>query len=249
MADASVTEESARIVPPLVVSELTKRHGKSPALDGVSFRIEAGQAVGLVGRNGAGKSTLFKILAGISHFDSGDVRIFDLPVAERKTRSQVGYLPEDVALYPEMTGSEYLVFRGELRGLTRNHAREDAEKKAEQAGATVAWRRELHRLSKGEQKRLAIAATLLGDPPLLLLDEPTAGLDPAQVDEVRRLVSEVAKKRTVVISTHLIADVEATCTRLLVLHKGRLKFDGALDSLPEAPSAEGGVVQLLKEEP
>lgn len=219
----------------LVASNLTRTFGSLTAVQRVSFVIPKGQSVGLLGPNGAGKTTTFRMLAGTLGPSAGTVRVlgFDLLHDGLTARQQIGYMPENAPLHGELTVRQYLSFRGRLSGrLTGNSELDRAITKAVRLThleGTLA--RTIARLSKGYRQRVALAAALLGDPPVLLLDEPTAGLDPNQVLETRALIREIAESRTVVLSTHVLSEVEATCSRVLLLRKGQLIRDSSLEEL------------------
>ncbi len=195
------------------------------ALDGVSFALARGERVGLLGVNGAGKTTAFRIIAGLLRPTAGLARVCGEDVGRRPERAQrrLGYLPEHAPLYPELTPVEHLGFLADFHGISAKAARL-AELKEACVLAEV-WRRPLRKLSKGYRQRVALAAALVHRPELLILDEPTSGLDPRQVDEFRRLVRALSLDCAVLLSTHVLAEAEATCGRCLILHEGRLVAD------------------------
>ena len=219
---------------------LTRTFGTVVAVSNLSFCVRPGEAVGLLGPNGAGKTTTFRLLTGSLSASSGDVRIMGRPLSDDpiEARRHIGYMPENAPLYPEMTASEYLMFRGELAGIGRKQRRSASLEAAERAHATSALGTTIGHLSKGFRQRVALAAALIGRPDVLLLDEPTAGLDPNQVEQVRALVREVAKEHAVLVSTHVLSEVEATCQRAIVLSKGKLVLEGNLDELRRPPEGE-----------
>ncbi|MFT3769812.1 MAG: ABC transporter ATP-binding protein [Minicystis sp.] len=221
---------------------LSKSYGSVKAVDDVSFRVDRGEVVGFLGPNGAGKSTTLRILAGFLGPTSGSVRIAGLDLADDPVtaRAQVGYMPETSPLYPEMRVSEYLGFRAELK-LVARRARRDAVRRA-----LVEARIEdvedvmIGHLSKGYRQRVGLADALVAQPPILILDEPTAGLDPNQIREVRDLVRTLGKDRAVLVSTHILSEVEATCSRALVIARGKLVAEGSIDEI-RALRRGGGV--------
>lgn len=215
------------------VEQLTKNYGPVAAVRGVSFQVGRGEVVGFVGPNGAGKSTTLRILTGYIGATSGSVRIagYDILSEPLRARSQLGYMPETAPLYPEMRVIEYLRFRARLKGVSSKHERSAVGRALEQAGVHHVQNTLVGNLSKGYRQRVALADALVSDPPLLILDEPTAGLDPNQIREVRALIKELSSTRTILLSTHILSEVEATCDRALVIHRGKLVLEGPLATL------------------
>ncbi len=216
--------------------------GAHKAVDDLSFRVEKGEIVGFLGPNGAGKSTTLRILAGFLGASSGRVRIAGHDIAEEPqlARAQIGYMPELSPLYPEMRSGEYLLFRAELKLIPRSKRRAAVARALAQARIEDVERVMIGHLSKGYRQRVGLADALLGSPPLLILDEPTAGLDPNQIREVRELIRGLGGEHTVFLSTHILPEVEATCERALVIAGGRLVAEGSIDALrarSRAPSA------------
>jgi ABC-2 type transport system ATP-binding protein len=215
------------------VTHLSKAYGSFAAVSDVSFRVDSGEIVGFLGPNGAGKSTTLRILAGFLGATSGTVRIGGHDIGEEPilARSQLGYMPETSPLYPEMRVGEYLAFRAELKRIPRGKRRDAVAKSLAEAHVEDVASIVIGHLSKGYRQRVGLADALLGDPPLLILDEPTAGLDPNQIREVRSLVRRLGEKHTVLLSTHILSEVEATCTRALVIARGRLVAQGSIDEI------------------
>ena len=216
--------------------------GAHKAVDDLSFRVDKGEIVGFLGPNGAGKSTTLRVLAGFLGASSGRVKIAGYDIAEepQMARAQVGYMPELSPLYPEMRSGEYLLFRAELKLIPRAKRREAVARALAQARIEDVERVMIGHLSKGYRQRVGLADALLGSPPLLILDEPTAGLDPNQIREVRALIRGLAGEHTVFLSTHILSEVEATCERALVIAGGRLVAEGTIGELrarSRAPSA------------
>jgi len=215
------------------VESVTKRYGALTAVDGVSFEVQRGEVVGFLGPNGAGKTTTMRMLAGTLQPDSGAVRLDGRPISEDLTaaRQRIGYMPESNALYTEMLVSEYLDFAAELRGLRGADRRSALRDAIEQTGIGDVYYRPISQLSKGYRQRVGLAAAILHRPEVLILDEPTEGLDPNQRIEIRRLIRELGKDRTVILSTHVLGEVEATCSRLLIISRGRVAADGGVAEL------------------
>ena len=217
------------------VSHLTKTYGRHLAVDDVSFTVEDGQICGLLGPNGAGKSTIMNILSGYLSATGGLVTVAGHPLPEEADAAKacVGYLPEQPPLYPEMTVEEYLLFAAELKGVKRADRKEQVRKAAHRTGLDNVMPRLIRSLSKGYRQRVGIAQALLGSPKLIILDEPTVGLDPAQVVEIRKLIRELGKAHTVILSSHILSEVQAVCSRVLILSKGALVAEGTPEQLSE----------------
>ena len=215
------------------VSHLTKRYGSRLAVDDVSFTVEDGVIYGLLGPNGAGKSTIMNILTGYLAATEGQVTVAGHPLPEEADAAKacVGYLPEQPPLYPEMTVEEYLLFAAELKGVKRADRKEQVRKAAHRTGLDNVMPRLIRSLSKGYRQRVGIAQALLGSPKLIILDEPTVGLDPAQVVEIRKLIRELGKAHTVILSSHILSEVQAVCRQVLILSKGKLAASGTLEEL------------------
>ena len=215
------------------VSHLTKKYGGHRAVDDVSFTAEDGQIYGLLGPNGAGKSTIMNILTGYLSATSGQVTVAGHPLPEEadEAKACVGYLPEQPPLYPEMTVGEYLNFVAELKKVPRAQRKEQVLRAARRTGLEKVLPRLIRSLSKGYKQRVGIAQALLGSPKIIILDEPTVGLDPAQVIEMRKLIRELGKAHTVILSSHILSEVQAVCQQVLILSKGKLAASGTLQEL------------------
>lgn len=215
------------------VQGLTKDYGTVVAVRDVSFSVGKGEVVGFLGPNGAGKSTTLRILAGFLGATSGKVRVngHDIAEASLEARASLGYMPEAAPLYHELRVREYLEFRARLKRVPRAKRASSIERALERANLREVSETAIGHLSKGFRQRVGLADALVADPPLLILDEPTAGLDPNQVREVRALIKELAADHTVLLSTHILSEVEATCQRALVIDKGRLVAQGTLEEL------------------
>ena len=215
------------------VSHLTKKYGHRLAVEDVSFAVADGGICGLLGPNGAGKSTIMNILTGYLSATSGQVTVAGHPLPEEADAAKkcVGYLPEQPPLYPEMTVQEYLDFAAELKGVKKAERKEQVRSAARRTGLEKVLRRLIRSLSKGYRQRVGIAQALLGSPKLIILDEPTVGLDPAQVIEIRKLIRELGQAHTVILSSHILSEVQAVCQQVLILSKGRLAASGSLQEL------------------
>jgi ABC-2 type transport system ATP-binding protein len=206
------------------VQRLTKRYRDIVAVDDLSFEVPKGEVVGLLGPNGAGKSTAMRILTGFLPATSGTARVAGFDVFEEplEVKRRIGYLPEQPPVYPDLTPREYLRFCAGLKRLPRKAVRGEVDRVAQLARIEDVLDRVTGGLSKGYRQRVGLAQALLGDPEVLVLDEPTVGLDPLQIREVRELVKSLAGKHTVLLSTHILPEVAMTCEKVLVLNRGRL---------------------------
>jgi ABC-2 type transport system ATP-binding protein len=213
------------------VSNISKTFGQQLALDAVSFTIEKGEIVGFLGPNGAGKSTMMRILTTYLNADEGTAEVngHNISDATKAVQNSIGYLPENNPLYPEMYVREYLRFQADFF----NVSKASMESVIEQTGLLPEAHKKIHQLSKGYKQRVGLAAALLHDPEVLILDEPTTGLDPNQLIEIRKLIREIGKNKTILLSTHILKEVEAVCDRVIIINKGKLVADSSLKSLRE----------------
>ncbi len=217
----------------LSVRRLTKRYGTQLAVAGVDFEVEPGEIVGFLGPNGAGKSTTLRMITGFLAPTAGSVSIAGVDALRhpKKARQSFGYMPEGVPLHPELRVHEYLRFRAELKGVPGRAIGDAIERSLHQASVSDAEDRIIRQLSKGYRQRVGLADALLADPPLLILDEPSSGLDPNQIRYVRELIKAFSGKKTVFLSTHILPEVEATCDRVVIINKGRKVGEGDPRSL------------------
>lgn len=222
------------------VSNLTKRFGATVALDGISFEVAGGEVLGLLGPNGAGKSTAMRVITCYLPPDEGTAKVagHDTATDSVAVREQIGYLPESAPLYLDMGVREYLRFIGRIRGL------EGAQlgQRIEQMIATCGLSRMAHRiigtLSKGYRQRVGLAQTLIHDPKVLILDEPTTGLDPNQIIEIRELIKTIGEEKTIILSTHILPEVESTCSRVLIINEGQIVASGTAEELANQAAGE-----------
>jgi ABC-2 type transport system ATP-binding protein len=213
------------------VENLTKKYRDRVAIDALNFRIEEGEIVGFLGPNGAGKSTTMKILTGFMPATAGKARVAGFDIFEKplEAKRKIGYLPETPPLYPELTVRGYLQFVAELKGV--KNVKTEIERVASVTGLTSELGRLTGVLSKGYRQRVGIAQAMLGDPALLILDEPTEGLDPRQRKEVLDLIKSFAGKHTVVLSTHILSEVKAICQKVLIIHRGKIVADDTMANI------------------
>lgn len=216
----------------ITVQNITKNFGSQKALNNVSFTINKGEVVGFLGPNGAGKSTMMRILTTYYKADEGEANVngFDVLQAEKDVQKSIGYLPEHNPLYLEMYVKEYLDFNADVYKVDKSKINEVIE----QTGLSPECHKKIGQLSKGYRQRVGLAAALLHDPEVLILDEPTTGLDPNQLIEIRKLIREIGKEKTILLSTHIMKEVEAVCDRVIIINKGELVADKKLEELREA---------------
>jgi len=228
------------------VTDLSRRYGSVIAVDQVSFRIGGGEIVGLLGHNGAGKSTVLKMLTGFLEPNSGEIRIAgeDLQTHRRHAQARIGYLPENCPLYPEMSVVDFLDYSASLRGMNESKRPDAIRRAIRQTGLEAKSMNLIATLSRGYRQRVGVAQALLHKPEILILDEPTNGLDPGQIEHMRGLIRELGQIATVIVSTHILQEVEATCDRVLILRQGRLALDARLEEL-----TQGNHLQLRCEAP
>lgn len=222
------------------VDHLTKDYGTVVAVRDLSFSVGKGEVVGFLGPNGAGKSTTLRILAGFLGATEGRIRIngFDITDEPIPARQSIGYMPEASPLYPEMRVREYLRFRAELKKVPRSERGDSVDRAMRQAGVTEMADTVILHLSKGYRQRVGLADALVARPPLLILDEPTAGLDPNQIREVRELIRELGEDHTILLSTHILSEVESVCDRAVVIDRGRLVAEGTIAELRDRRRAD-----------
>jgi ABC-2 type transport system ATP-binding protein len=233
------------------VHDLTKRYPGRAAVSGISFSVERGKIVGLLGPNGAGKSTIMRILSCYMPATSGTVRVagYDVFTQADEVRRRIGFMPENNPLHRDMRVREYLKFRASLKGLSRTRARERIDTVMQQCGLAEVSRRIIGHLSKGYQQRVGLADALVHEPDLIILDEPTIGLDPNQIRSVRQLIKELGGRHTVLISTHILPEVEMTCNRVVILHEGRILAHDSPENLQQVMSEGGQVIAEIVASP
>ncbi|HET6981279.1 MAG TPA: ABC transporter ATP-binding protein [Myxococcaceae bacterium] len=221
------------------VTGLGKRYRDRVAVENLTFSVPEGEILGFLGPNGAGKSTTMKILTGYLPATSGTVKVAGFDVFEEpyEVKRRIGYLPETPPLYPEMTVRGYLRFVASIKGVRRGQLTTELERVAHATGVSEVLDRLIQNLSKGYRQRVGVAQALLGNPPVLILDEPTEGLDPSQRAEVRQLIKGLAGQHTVILSTHILSEVTMTCERVLILNQGRMV---AFDEIRNLAHALGG---------
>ncbi|MDX1454697.1 MAG: ABC transporter ATP-binding protein [Gammaproteobacteria bacterium] len=242
---ASSQSEAIRQGDPLIEArQLGRDYAGTPAVSQLDFRLDAGEIMGFLGPNGAGKSTTMRMLAGVLAPSHGKVSIAGIDLLEEPLRAKrmLGYLPEIPPLYPELTVASYLRFAAELRDVARHDLDTAVDDALDRCGLGDMRSRIIGNLSKGYQQRVGIAQAIVHDPAVVILDEPTVGLDPLQINGIRELITALGRQHTVILSTHILQEVKAVCSRVLLLHRGRVQLDRSMDEL----GSEGGQRIRLK---
>ncbi len=228
---------------------LHKAFGPIVAVDGISLSVSAGEVLGFLGPNGAGKSTTMRMITGFLEPDQGTAKICGIDVQEhpQAAKSMLGYLPEGAPLYAEMTPRSFLTFIADIRGLDRNERKAKIAAAVERTGLKSVLDQRIETLSKGYKRRVGLAQAILHDPPVLIMDEPTDGLDPNQKHHIRQLIREMAVKTAIIVSTHILEEVEAVCTRAVIINKGRIVADGTAEELIARAPNHGAVAIRIAE--
>lgn len=229
----------------ITVEHLYKSYGKQLVLNDISFSIKSGEIVGFLGNNGAGKSTTMKIITGYLEADSGHVDVCGVDVAKNtlEAHRKIGYLPEHNPIYPDMYVREYLRFVAGLYKLGKQ-ANARVDEMIERTGLTCEYKKKIGMLSKGYRQRVGLAQALIPNPEVLILDEPTTGLDPNQIDEVRTLIKEVGREKTVLLSTHIMQEVSAICDRVIIINKGKIAVDDKESAVVSVQDNDSLVIQV-----
>ncbi len=215
------------------IENLSKKYGHQRAVDSISFEVKPGEVLGFLGPNGAGKSTTMKMITGYLSMGEGDVRIDGKSIRDHgdELKRHIGYLPENNPLYHDMPVIDYLAFCGALQGMRKQAVKSRLREMVSVCGLNTEKHKKIGELSKGYRQRVGLAQAMIHDPEILVLDEPTTGLDPNQIVEIRNLIRELGKAKTVVLSTHILPEVEATCDRILIINKGKIVANGTADTL------------------
>ncbi len=231
------------------VTRVTKFYGDYPAVQDISFSAQRGEILGFLGPNGAGKSTTMRIIAGFISATQGNVIVegFDGFRESHEVRRRIGYLPENPPLYTDMTVSSYLKFVATIKGVSKDHVPAALEATLEKCSLELVADRLIRHLSKGYRQRVGLAQALIHDPPVLILDEPTLGLDPKQTLEMRRLIKDLAEDRTVILSTHILPEVSQICNKLVIINQGRLVLEKNLKELIRGTTLEEVFIRSLAE--
>jgi len=228
------------------IEQLSKSYGMQKAVDNISFSVNTGEILGFLGPNGAGKTTTMKMITQYLNPDNGDIKMDGRSVFDHEVKHRIGYLPEHNPLYEEMPVIDYLVYCANLQGVAKTDAHNQARKMVFKCGLDVEKHKRIGELSKGYRQRVGLAQAMIHDPEILILDEPTTGLDPNQIVEIRELIKQLGREKTVILSTHILPEVEATCDRILIINRGKIVADGTAENLRK--QAEGSQIIRLKVE-
>lgn len=227
-------------------TKLTRSYSDRNAVENLSLSVRRGEVVGLLGVNGAGKSTTMNMLAGILSPDQGDIHISGHSLSDQplQARACLGYLPEQPPVYPELSVDAYLIYCARLRRVAKDKISSALEKTKQRCGLDTYGKRLIRNLSKGYQQRVGIAQAIIHQPDIIILDEPTVGLDPVQIIEIRKLIRELGDQHSVILSTHILPEVQSVCDRVLILREGQIVYDASLASFPEDESLEQMFIRL-----
>jgi len=206
------------------VKNITKKYGSFTAVDNISFKIEEGEIIGLLGPNGAGKSTTMNMITGYIEPTEGEIKVegYDISKKPKKAKAQIGYMPEGVPLYSDLTVKEFVTYMAELKKVDRKTRKEKVEKIIKQTGLKDVEKKLTRNLSRGYKQRVSMAGALVGEPKILILDEPTVGLDPKQITEIRSLIKELGKTHTIILSSHILSEVSQICNKVIIINKGKI---------------------------
>ena len=231
------------------VKNVTKRYGSFTAVDNISFTVKDGEVIGFLGPNGAGKSTTMNMITGFIEPSEGSVIINgnDISKKAKKAKRQIGYIPENVPLYSELTVKEFVKYMAELKRMPRKQRKEDVEKVLKETGLEEVQNKLIRNLSRGYKQRVSLAGALVGNPEVLILDEPTVGLDPKQIIEIRNLIKELGKNHTVILSTHILPEVSQICERVIIINKGKIVAIDTPEHLEERTKEENVLLLTVED--
>lgn len=232
------------------VKNVTKKYGTTIAVDNISFTVNDGEVVGFLGPNGAGKSTTMNMITGFIEPTKGQIIINgnDISKKPRKAKKDIGYMPENVPLYYELTTKEFISYMAELKMVKRNQRKEKVEEVIKQMGLEEVKNKLIRNLSRGYKQRVSLAGALIGSPDVIILDEPTVGLDPKQITEIRNLIKELGKKHTVILSTHILSEVSQICEKVIIINKGKIIAVDTPENLEKMTKEQNGI-SLIVEDP
>ena len=232
------------------VKNVTKKYGNFVAVDDINFTINDGEIVGFLGPNGAGKTTTMNVITGFIEQTEGNVIVngFDTIKKPKKAKKEIGYMPEGVPLYTDLTVREFVTYMAELRKVPKKQKKENVEQVLKETGLDMMQNKLIKNLSRGQKQRVSLAGTLVGDPKILILDEPTVGLDPKQITEIRSLIKNLGKKHTVILSSHILSEVSQICDRVIIINKGKIVATDTPENL-ERKVSDNNVIYVTVEAP
>ena len=231
------------------VKNVTKRYGSTIAVDDISFEVKDGEVVGFLGPNGAGKSTTMNMITGFIEPTTGQIIVNgnDISKRPRKAKKEIGYMPENVPLYYELTAKEFVSYMAELKLVKRSERKQEVEKVLKETGLEDVKNKLIRNLSRGYKQRVSMAGALVGNPDVIILDEPTVGLDPKQITEIRSLIKELGKKHTVILSTHILSEVSQICERVIIINKGKIVAVDTPENLEKATREKNGIMVTVED--
>ena len=232
------------------LQNVTKKYNDFTAVDDISFKIDDGEVVGFLGPNGAGKSTTMNMITGYIEPTAGKIIVngFDINQKSKQAKKQIGYMPENVPLYLELTVKEFISYMADLKLVKRKEKKEEIERVLKATGLEEVKGKLIRNLSRGYRQRVSLAGALVGNPPILILDEPTVGLDPIQVKEIRTLIKELGKKHTILISSHILAEISQMCNKIIIINKGKIMRTDKMSNIEEEVASKETEVTLTVEE-
>ena len=232
------------------IKNVTKKYGNTIAVDNISFNVKDGEVVGFLGPNGAGKSTTMNMITGFIEPTNGQIIINgnDISKKPRKAKKDIGYMPENVPLYYELTAKEFVTYMAELKMVKRNVRKEEVEKVIKDVGLEEVQNKLIRNLSRGYKQRVSMAGALIGNPDVIILDEPTVGLDPKQITEIRNLIKELGRKHTVILSSHILSEVSQICERVIIINKGKVIAIDTPENLEKATKDKNSI-SIIVEDP
>ena len=232
------------------VKNVTKKYGKFIALDNISFNIKDGEVIGLLGPNGAGKSTTMNIITGFIEQTKGEVIIngYDMLKKPKKAKKEIGYMPEGVPLYTDLTVKEFVTYMAEIKNVDKKTRKEKIEKIIKETGLENVQKKLIRNLSRGYKQRVSMAGALVGEPKILILDEPTVGLDPKQITEIRNLIKELGKTHTVILSSHILSEVSQICNKVIIINKGKIVAIDTPENLEKKVASNNSIYVTVEDE-
>ena len=231
------------------VKNVTKKYGSTIAVDNISFDVKDGEVVGFLGPNGAGKSTTMNMITGFIEPTNGQIIINgnDISKKPRKAKREIGYMPENITLYYELTAKEFITYMAELKMVKRNERKQEVEKVINEMGLDEVQNKLIRNLSRGYKQRVSMAGALVGNPDVIILDEPTVGLDPKQITDIRNLIKELGKKHTVILSSHILSEVSQICERVIIINKGKIIAIDTPENLEKSAREKNGILVTVED--